>query len=255
MTAGGVTIGVERRCQHRVKKQAVIVGTVELGMAVDAVNSGRHSGMSNAVAGRHTVTLQTGPVFGLVKQFLVRRTMWTVTFDASTSVNQMIEGYRMFENVRAGIIRMTILARPIESGRQHHIFAVRHRMAILALDAALMKRMCRASAELRHHRRVARRAIFFRVILNQSFVHVAVNRMTSGAVKPRTSVWISCHHGGLMLALVATGAQVGLCRKSQLARHRRLVDFRVVQMFFPVSMTPDTGHSHSLGYRRCQGMF
>ena len=72
MTSGCITIGVERRRQHRVKKQAVIVGTVEIGMAIDAVDSGRHSGMCNAMAGRYAVTLQTGPVFGLGQQFLVR---------------------------------------------------------------------------------------------------------------------------------------------------------------------------------------
>lgn len=138
MTAGCITIGVERRRQHRVKKQAVIIGTVEFGMAVDAVDSGRHPGMSNAMAGRHAVTLQTGPVFGLCQQFLVRRTVRAMTFDTSAAVNQMVEGNRMFENVRTGIIRMTGLTCPIETGRQHHVFAVRHRMAVLTLYTAFV---------------------------------------------------------------------------------------------------------------------
>lgn len=126
MTAGCIAIGVKRRCQHRVKEEAVIVGTMEFGMAVDAVDARCHAGMGSTVSGRNAMALLADAVFRLIEQLLVGRTVGTVAFDTAAAVNQMAGHHRMLEHMRTRVIRMAGLAGKVESGREHHVLAIAH---------------------------------------------------------------------------------------------------------------------------------
>jgi len=177
MTAGLIAVREQFASKIGIEEPAIIIGTVNLGMAVNTCQCRAQPDVSGAVQRRDAVALYTDSISGLFQQAVIGGAMRLMTFGTTGAFDQMSIYHRMLINIRPGQFGMTSLTDPVNPCGKEIVLDHTGSMAVGAAHIAGLERMNRAAFELPHNFGMTSSTIIIAVILYKRPIAVIVYLM------------------------------------------------------------------------------
>ena len=250
MTAGTEAIDTELHRQFGVQEVRIGVGTMDLGVAIDAVGADGDTGMSAEMSRWRAMTLPAKAITRLAQQPVIRRSMRIVALNTIAALDQMRIGYRMLEPEWSRLFAMAILAGPVMPDGEHRIGIRSQTMAVGAADVLFQQRMRRARLKLCRHRAMAGVAELLSFINHQAD-RLTMHTVATGATDTVAAMGIACQHRLLVRRRMTLRAEQRLFSLKQVARIGDRLDRGIIEMLLPAGVAADTAY-HDAGAGTCR---